>query len=140
MKTTKIGNACKAALAVTITGSLFAGTAQAQLAGHNVILVHGFQQQDLANPPTNLQAVKNAGETIGVLSGSPGPRPVSTGAVTDALRVVLPSKPMNRCVRSVSKVFAMTFASLFLTLPGISLPGICWKIRHAGFNPRAFNR
>ena len=62
MKTTKIGNACKAALAVAITGSLFAGTAQAQLAGHNVILVHGFQQQDLANPPANLQEVKNAGE------------------------------------------------------------------------------
>ena len=62
MKTTKIGSACKAALAVAITGSLFAGTAQAQLAGHNVILVHGFQQEDLANPPANLQEVKNAGE------------------------------------------------------------------------------
>ncbi|MBW7470099.1 hypothetical protein QQF73_08385 [Marinobacter sp. M216] len=62
MTTTKIGNACKAALAVAITGSLFAGTAQAKLAGHNVILVHGFQQEDLANPPENFQAVKDAGE------------------------------------------------------------------------------
>ncbi len=62
MKTTKIGSACKTALAVAIAGSLFAGTAQAQLAGHNVILVHGFQQEDLANPPANLQEVKNAGE------------------------------------------------------------------------------
>ncbi|MBW0146477.1 hypothetical protein [Marinobacter arenosus] len=62
MTTTMIGSACKAAVAVTITGSLFAGSAQAQLAGHNVILVHGFQQEDLANPPENLQAVKAAGE------------------------------------------------------------------------------
>ncbi|MBW4933444.1 hypothetical protein [Marinobacter sp. F4206] len=62
MTTTMIGSACKAAVAVAITGSLYAGTAQAQLAGHNVILVHGFQQEDLANPPENFQAVKTAGE------------------------------------------------------------------------------
>lgn len=62
MKTRK-GSACKAALAaVAITGGLFAGSASAQLAGHNVILVHGFQQEDLSNPPANLQEVKNAGE------------------------------------------------------------------------------
>jgi hypothetical protein len=59
---TRIGSACKVALtAAAITGSLFAGNASAQLAGHNVILVHGFQQEDLANPPANLQEVKNAG-------------------------------------------------------------------------------
>lgn len=54
--------ACNTAIAVSVTGSLFAGTAHAQLAGHNVILVHGFQQEDLANPPPNLQAIKDAGE------------------------------------------------------------------------------
>ena len=64
MKTTKIGNACKAALAVAITGSLFAGTAQAQLAGHNVILVHGFQQQDLANPPAKESRARGEGSNI----------------------------------------------------------------------------
>ncbi len=62
MTTIKTLSACMAGFAVAIAGSLFAGTAQAQLAGHNVILVHGFQQKDLANPPPNLQAVKNAGE------------------------------------------------------------------------------
>lgn len=61
MKTRK-RSACKAALAVAIAGGLFAGTAQAQLAGHNVVLVHGFQQEDLADPPANLDAVKSAGE------------------------------------------------------------------------------
>ena len=59
---TRLGKAWKAALAAAaLTGSLFAGSASAQLAGHNVILVHGFQQEDLANPPANLQAVKNSG-------------------------------------------------------------------------------
>lgn len=62
MKTKIIGSACKTALAVAITGGLLTGPAQAQLAGHNVILIHGFQQDDLANPPENLQAVKDAGE------------------------------------------------------------------------------
>ncbi len=47
--------------AAAITGGMFAGNASAQLAGHNVILVHGFQQQDLSDPPANLQDVKNAG-------------------------------------------------------------------------------
>ena len=61
MKTRK-RSACKTALAVAIAGGLFAGTAHAQLAGHNVILVHGFQQEDLANPPANLNEVKSAGE------------------------------------------------------------------------------
>jgi len=60
---TKTESAWKATLAAAaITGSLFAGPASAQLAGHNVILVHGFQQQDLSAPPANLQEVKNAGE------------------------------------------------------------------------------
>ncbi len=62
MKTT-MKSACKAALTVaTMTGGLLAGQASAQLAGHNVILVHGFQQQDLSDPPANLQEVKAAGE------------------------------------------------------------------------------
>ena len=60
---TKTESAWKATLAAAaITGSLFAGPASAQLAGHNVILVHGFQQQDLSAPPANLQEVRTAGE------------------------------------------------------------------------------
>lgn len=60
---TKTESAWKATLAAAaITGSLFAGPASAQLAGHNVILVHGFQQQDLSDPPANLQEVRTAGE------------------------------------------------------------------------------
>ncbi|MGO1501756.1 MAG: hypothetical protein ACTHWH_10815 [Marinobacter sp.] len=59
-KTTR--NVCKIALASALASSMMAGTAQAQLAGHNVILVHGFQQEDLAIPPANLQAIKDAGE------------------------------------------------------------------------------
>lgn len=62
MTASKLGKTGKAALAATITGALLAGPAQAQLAGHNVVLVHGFQQEDLANPPADLQAVKRAGE------------------------------------------------------------------------------
>ncbi|TGN41490.1 hypothetical protein [Marinobacter confluentis] len=59
---TRTGSAWKAALAAAaMTGGLFAGNASAQLAGHNVILVHGFQNQDLADPPTNLNEVKSAG-------------------------------------------------------------------------------
>lgn len=50
MTTIKTPSACRAGLAVAIAGSLCAGTAKAQLAGHNVILVHGFQQEDLADP------------------------------------------------------------------------------------------
>ena len=53
MTTMNLGTACKAALGIAVAGGLFAGSAQAQLAGHNVILVHGFQQEDLANPPAN---------------------------------------------------------------------------------------
>lgn len=62
MTKTKNRNACKIALATALATSMTAGTAQAQLAGHNVILVHGFQQEDLATPPANLQAIKDAGE------------------------------------------------------------------------------
>ena len=54
--------AWKAAMALTAGGMVWAGSAQAQLAGHNVILVHGFQQEDLASPPADLNAVRNAGE------------------------------------------------------------------------------
>lgn len=61
MSTTKNKRACKAALAVALLSGLLAANAQARLAGHNVILVHGFQQEDLADPPANLQAVKDAG-------------------------------------------------------------------------------
>lgn len=35
--------------------------AAAQLAGRNVILVHGFQKNDLINPPTSMQEVKQHG-------------------------------------------------------------------------------
>lgn len=61
MKTRKIGSACKAALAVAVAGSLFAGSAQAQLGGHNVILVHGFMMDDLSNPPQSFEEVQQAG-------------------------------------------------------------------------------
>lgn len=60
IKTTR--NALTAAGAAVLAGSMLAGTAQAQLAGHNVILVYGFQQEDLANAPADLNAVKTAGE------------------------------------------------------------------------------
>ena len=62
MTIVNLGTAGKAVLAIAVTGGLYAGSAHAQLAGHNVVLVHGFQQEDLANPPANLQEVKNAGE------------------------------------------------------------------------------
>ncbi|WP_404362168.1 hypothetical protein [Marinobacter sp.] len=45
-----------------LSASLLATGASAQLAGHNVVLVHGFQQEDLSSPPADLQAVKDAGE------------------------------------------------------------------------------
>ncbi|MBK1885906.1 hypothetical protein [Marinobacter sp. DY40_1A1] len=62
MKTKMTRNACKITLAAALTSSMIAGTAQAQLAGHNVILVHGFQMEDLATPPADLQAIRDAGE------------------------------------------------------------------------------
>lgn len=51
----------KVALSAGLAAGLLATGASAQLAGHNVILVHGFQQEDLSNPPANMQEVKNAG-------------------------------------------------------------------------------
>ena len=38
----------KTALATALAGGLFATGASAQLAGHNVILVHGFMMDDLS--------------------------------------------------------------------------------------------
>ena len=61
MTTTKTRFAYKVALATALTSAMMAGTAQAKLAGHNVILVHGFQPEDLQTPPANLQAIKDAG-------------------------------------------------------------------------------
>ncbi|HAC27890.1 MAG TPA: hypothetical protein DCF82_08765, partial [Marinobacter hydrocarbonoclasticus] len=52
----------KTALATALAGGLFATGASAQLAGHNVILVHGFMMDDLSNPPANFQEVQQAGE------------------------------------------------------------------------------
>ena len=52
----------KSALSLALAGGLFATTAHAQLAGHNVILVHGFMMEDLSQAPANMQAVKQAGE------------------------------------------------------------------------------
>ena len=49
------------ALVTALTTGMMAGTAQAQLAGHNVILVHGFQPEDLEAPPADFQAIKAAG-------------------------------------------------------------------------------
>mgnify|MGYP005819121517 CR=1 FL=1 len=51
----------KHTLAVALAGTLFAGAAQAQLAGHNVILVHGFMMDDLSNPPASFSDVQQAG-------------------------------------------------------------------------------
>ncbi|WP_235937701.1 hypothetical protein [Marinobacter caseinilyticus] len=48
-------------MAALLATSLLSTSANAQLAGHNVVLVHGFQQEDLSSPPQNLQAVKNNG-------------------------------------------------------------------------------
>ncbi|WP_289102207.1 hypothetical protein [uncultured Marinobacter sp.] len=50
----------KHTLAVALAGTLFAGAAQAQLAGHNVILVHGFMMDDLSNPPASFSDVQQA--------------------------------------------------------------------------------
>jgi len=52
----------KTALATALAGGLFATGASAQLAGHNVILVHGFMMDDLSNPPANFQEIQQAGE------------------------------------------------------------------------------
>jgi hypothetical protein len=52
----------KTALSIALAGGLFATTAQAQLAGHNVILVHGFMMENLSQAPANMQEVKQAGE------------------------------------------------------------------------------
>lgn len=61
MTTTKIRSVYSAALATAFVSAMMAGNAQAQLAGHNVILVHGFQPEDLTAPPANLQEIKDAG-------------------------------------------------------------------------------
>lgn len=47
--------------AALLSASLLSTSALAQLAGHNVILVHGFQPDNLASPPPDLQTVKNNG-------------------------------------------------------------------------------
>lgn len=44
-----------------LSASLLSTSVSAQLAGHNVILVHGFQYEDLASPPSDLQTVRNNG-------------------------------------------------------------------------------
>ncbi|WP_166259539.1 hypothetical protein [Marinobacter salicampi] len=63
MKSTKTTLTRKTLLATAVmSASLFAASTSAQLAGHNVILVHGFQQEDLSDPPANLDEVKAAGE------------------------------------------------------------------------------
>lgn len=49
------------AAAALLSASLLSTSASAQLAGHNVILVHGFQPDNLASPPPDLQTVKNNG-------------------------------------------------------------------------------
>ena len=48
--------------ALTLGAALLAAMpAAAQLAGKNVILVHGFQYSDLSNPPGSLQQVEQNG-------------------------------------------------------------------------------
>ncbi|MBD3640581.1 MAG: hypothetical protein HUJ18_06260 [Marinobacter sp.] len=54
-------SACKTGLAIAMAGSLFAGSAHAQLGGHNVILVHGFMMDDLSNPPASFDEVQQSG-------------------------------------------------------------------------------
>ncbi|KPQ30407.1 MAG: hypothetical protein HLUCCX14_02300 [Marinobacter excellens HL-55] len=44
----------KTALSLALAGGLMATNAQAQLAGHNVILVHGFMMENLSEAPANL--------------------------------------------------------------------------------------
>lgn len=61
MNLRKSVKACTPALALALTGSLFAGAAHAQLGGHNVILVHGFMMDDLSNPPQSFAEVQQAG-------------------------------------------------------------------------------
>lgn len=52
----------KATLALAVAAACCSTTTLAQVAGHNVILVHGFQQEDLASPPANMAEVKANGE------------------------------------------------------------------------------
>ncbi|WP_349557801.1 hypothetical protein [Marinobacter sp. NFXS9] len=52
----------KTTIAVALMAATCSTGALAQLAGHNVILVHGFQQEDLASPPADMDAVKANGE------------------------------------------------------------------------------
>lgn len=61
MTTKKTGCLKKAVLSTAIAGAMLAGSASAQLAGHNVILVHGFMMDDLANPPASFSEVEQAG-------------------------------------------------------------------------------
>lgn len=60
-KIRKTVQACRQALTVTAAATLLAGNAHAQLAGHNVILVHGFQMEDLSNPPGSFSDIEQAG-------------------------------------------------------------------------------
>jgi hypothetical protein len=47
--------------AIALTAALFSAPTLAQLAGHNVILVHGLQPDNLANPPSSFPEVKQNG-------------------------------------------------------------------------------
>ena len=52
----------KRILVTLTTAALFAGAAQGQIAGKNVILVHGFQPGDLADPPSSQAEVNQRGD------------------------------------------------------------------------------
>lgn len=52
----------KPTLAVALAAAFCSTAAMAQVAGHNVVLIHGFQQEDLANSPADLNEVKANGE------------------------------------------------------------------------------
>lgn len=53
----------KKTMLLTLTAAaLFASAAQGQIAGKNVILVHGFQQGDLSNPPADDAEVSRRGD------------------------------------------------------------------------------
>lgn len=139
MTTTKNRNACKIALATALATSMTAGTAQAQLAGHNVILVHGFQQEDLATPPANLQAIKDAGEdywqTFWLSRSEARIDWPSDGRVEGTIANV----PTSRSVKSVNRDCVMTFASSFRTRPVTWSHAICWKIRLVGCRTKAYH-
>lgn len=62
MKTNKKQRLKYSVLSAALAGSLFSAGASAQLAGHNVILVHGFMMDDLSNPPASFNDVQQAGE------------------------------------------------------------------------------